>query len=263
MRILAVHAHPDDVEFLCAGTLALLAKEGHEIHIATLSNGDLGSVDVPPDELAEVRKGEARESASMIGATYTCLDFRDFRILVDHASRQQVTELLRRIQPEIVITASPQDYMSDHEYTSALVRDACFFAPTPNYATGAEDPAPPMKSIPYLYYTDPIEGRDFLGNPVPVHFIVDISETIDVKERMLKCHASQREWLLKHHGVDEYIEPMKRWSAHRGKEIGTAYGEAFRQHLGHAYPQDNVLKKLLGEKVHPVGRTDTSRDDVL
>jgi len=263
MRILAVHAHPDDVEFLCAGTLALLAKEGHEIHIATLSNGDLGSVEVPPDELAEVRKGEARESASMIGATYTCLDFRDFRILVDHASRQQVTELLRRIQPEIVITASPQDYMSDHEYTSALVRDACFFAPIPNYATGAEDPAPPMKSIPYLYYTDPIEGRDFLGNPVPMHFIVDISETIDVKERMLKCHASQREWLLKHHGVDEYIESMKRWSAHRGKEIGTAYGEAFRQHLGHAYPRDNVLKKLLGEKVHPVGRTDTSRDDVL
>jgi len=263
MRILAVHAHPDDVEFLCAGTLALLARGGHEVHIATISNGDLGSVELRPEEISAIRKEEARRSASIIGAMYTCLDFGDFRIFVDHPTRQRVTELLRRVQPEIVITASPQDYMSDHENTSALVRDACFFAPTPNYDTGAEDPAPPMKSIPYLYYTDPIEGKDFLGNPVPVHFIVDISEAIDIKERMLKCHASQREWLLKHHGVDEYIESMKRWSAHRGKEIGTAYGEAFRQHLGHAYPQDNVLQKLLGDKVHPVGRADTSRDDVL
>ena len=263
MRILAVHAHPDDVEFLCAGTLALLAKAGHEVHIATISNGDMGSVDIPPEELAEIRKGEARKSASMIGATYTCLDFGDFRIFNDHPTRQKVTELLRKVQPEIVITASPQDYMSDHENTSSLVRDACFFAPTPHYDTGAEDPAPPMRSIPYLYYTDPIEGKDFFGDPVPVHFIVDISETIKIKEEMLKCHASRREWLLKHHGVDGYIEAMKRWSAHRGKEIGVAYGEAFRQHLGHAYPQDNLLKKLLGDRVHPLGRPDTLRDDVL
>jgi hypothetical protein len=62
---------------------------------------------------------------------------------------------------------------------------------------------------------------------------------------MLKCHASQREWLLQHHGVDEYTESQKRWSAARGAEIGVAYGEGFRQYRGHAYPKDNILLELL------------------
>ncbi len=66
---------------------------------------------------------------------------------------------------------------------------------------------------------------------------------------MLKCHASQRQWMLKHHGVDEYVRFMKEWSAERGKEVGVPFAEAFRQHIGHAYPQENILATILTEEI--------------
>jgi hypothetical protein len=62
---------------------------------------------------------------------------------------------------------------------------------------------------------------------------------------MLACHASQRNWLLKQHGIDEYLESCRKWSGKRGAEIGAAFGEAFVQHRGHPYPHDNLLSELL------------------
>lgn len=150
------------------------------------------------------------------------------------------------MQPDIVITAPPVDYMSDHEATSRLVRDACFNASVPNYYTEEWDPAPLLPKMPALYYVDPIEGVDWFGNPVPYDFIVDTSETFDLKLEMLACHDSQRAWLRQQHGIDEYLESCKRWSSKRGSEIGADHGEAFRQHKGHPYRHDNVLGALLG-----------------
>jgi hypothetical protein len=61
---------------------------------------------------------------------------------------------------------------------------------------------------------------------------------------MLVCHASQRDWLRAHHGMDEYVEAMKRYGAQRGEQIGVQYAEAFVQHRGHAYPQEDLLASL-------------------
>jgi hypothetical protein len=69
------------------------------------------------------------------------------------------------------------------------------------------------------------------------------------KEKMLASHASQRNWLLAHHKVDEYILAMKRFGEQRGGEINVTYAEGFRQHLGHSFPQDNILKEILGDLV--------------
>ena len=99
--------------------------------------------------------------------------------------------------------------------------------------------------MPHLYYVDAIEGVDWYGKTLPVDFIVDISETFEKKLEMLACHDSQRAWLRKQHGLDEYLDGCRRWSATRGKEIGVAYGEAFTQHRGHPYPQDNKLRELV------------------
>jgi LmbE family N-acetylglucosaminyl deacetylase len=246
-RILAIHAHPDDVEFQCAGTLARLRQLGCHITIATMTAGDCGSAELGPLEIAAVRREEARRAAELLEAEYVCLEFGDFCIIIDHEGRRKVTEAVRRARPDIVITAPPVDYMSDHEMTSRLVRDACFMAPTPNYATQQWNAAPPLTKIPHLYYVDPIEGLDYFGNPIPPEFIIDISATFALKRRMLACHESQRGWLLKQHGIDEYLESCARWSAARGKEIGVAYGEAFVQHKGHPYPHDNRLRDLLSK----------------
>jgi LmbE family N-acetylglucosaminyl deacetylase len=96
-----------------------------------------------------------------------------------------------------------------------------------------------------LYYVDPIEGIDYFGKAIVPGFTVDISATFDLKIRMLACHASQRDWLFKQHGLDEYLESCKKWSAKRGAEIGATYGESFTQHTGHPYPHDNRLVELL------------------
>ncbi len=167
-RILAIHAHPDDVEFQCAGTLCLLAQLGHEITIATMTPGDCGSKTLSPEEISAVRRNEARKAAGMIGADYVCLEFRDLSIVVDNDAKRRVTEAVRRVRPGIVLTAPPVDYMDDHEVTSHLVRDACFNASCPNYMTRQWEPAAATDHIPFLYYVDPIEGVDPFGQSVPV-----------------------------------------------------------------------------------------------
>jgi LmbE family N-acetylglucosaminyl deacetylase len=244
-RILAIHAHPDDIELQCAGTLALLKQNGCEIVIVTMTAGDCGSAELPPEEISAIRRREAQASAGLLGAEYLCGEFRDVAFDIDTDSRRRVTELVRKARPDIVLTAPPVDYMTDHEVTSRLVRDACFCAPVPNFRTHQWDPAGPIPHIPHLYYVDPIEGIDWFGAPVPYDFIVDISSTFELKLQMLACHDSQRAWLRAQHGMDEYLESCRRWSAKRGAEIGAAYGEAFRQHKGHPYPHDNRLDTLL------------------
>ncbi|MCA8992733.1 MAG: PIG-L family deacetylase [Planctomycetaceae bacterium] len=244
-RVLAIHAHPDDIEILCAGALIRLKALGCHIEFATMTPGDKGSAELGGEEIAAVRRKEARKSADILGVPYHCLEFRDLEIEVTHKSKQRVSELLRRVRPDIVITAPPVDYMSDHEATCQIVRDSCFNAAVPNYVTEQWDPAPVLEHIPHLYYVDPIEGVDWFGNLVPPDFIVDVSSEMEQKLEMLACHESQRAWLRRQHGMDEYLDSCRRWGAARGESIGTAYGEGFRKHAGHPYPHGNPLKDLL------------------
>ena len=247
IRVLALHAHPDDVEFQCAGTLALLREAGCDVTIATMTPGDCGSAEHDCEAIAEIRRAEAKASAALIGAEYLCLEFRDLAIFNDDDSRRRVTEALRRTRPDLILTAPPIDYLCDHEMTSLLVRDACFGASCPNYATRQWDPAPPLKGIPHLYFVDALEGKDREGRPIPVDFHVDVSRVFETKRKMLACHDSQREWLMRQHGMDEYLESQAKWGSHRGAEIGVDQAEGFRQYQGHPYPHDNLLLKLIGQ----------------
>jgi LmbE family N-acetylglucosaminyl deacetylase len=235
------------VEFLCAGTLARLKALGWEVTIATMTAGDCGSAELGPDEIAGIRRQEARQSADLLGAEYHCLEFKDLEIVVDADGRRRTTEAVRRARPDMVLTAPPVDYMSDHEMTSRLVRDACFAASAPNYSTRQWDPAAPLEKIPHLYYVDPVAGIDWYANSIEPEFTIDVTSTFDLKKRMLACHESQRTWLMRQHGIDEYLATMEQWSASRGKRIGVRYAEGFRQHKGHPYPTDNLLWELLGE----------------
>ncbi|MCS7316533.1 MAG: PIG-L family deacetylase [Bryobacterales bacterium] len=245
-RILAIHAHPDDVEFLAGGTLALLAARGHAITIVTMTPGDCGSTEYPAEEIASIRRREAGTAAALIGATYRCAEFRDLSIFNDHESRRRVTEILREFQPELVLTSSPVDYLCDHETTSMLVRDACFAAPAPNYSTGALQPNPPLPAIPHLYFMDPAGGVDREGNPIVPDFVVNVESVFETKKRMLAEHRSQREWLMKHHGVDDYMILMEEWTRRAGSHAGIPLGEGFRRYKGHPYPQTPLLEELLG-----------------
>jgi N-acetylglucosamine malate deacetylase 1 len=243
---LAVLAHPDDAEFLCAGTLLRLVREhGWNVHIASMTPGDCGSAEHSSEEIAPIRRGEGAAAARRLGGTYHCLEERDLCVVYDRPTVAKVTNLLRAVNPRAVFTHSPDDYLLDHEMTSRLVRAAAFNAPVPLFLSGEGGP-PATAHIPHLYYCDAIEGKDLLGRPIPAGFRIDISDVIDEKAELLACHASQRNWLLKHHGMDHYLIAMRDWGAARGREGGVAFAEGFRQHLGHSYPQNNLLAEILG-----------------
>ena len=248
-RVLGFMAHPDDVEIMCAGTLIRLKQEaGCEIIIATATSGDCGSTQMGPQEITRVRHDEAMASARVIGAEYYCAGMIDLFIMYDEPTLRRFIEIVRKARPDIVITHPPSDYMIDHENVSHLVRTACFGAPAPNCWTRDEDPAKPIAAVPHLYYADPVELKTPFGEAVTPDFVVDITDVMATKEKMLACHASQREWLRAHHGIDEYIEMMKRTAAQRGELIGRPHGEGFRLHKGHPYPQNNIIGELLGMK---------------
>lgn len=246
-KALAVFAHPDDAEILCAGTLSLLQKSGWEIHIATMARGDKGSAIHEREEIIRIRNSEAKNAARVIHATYHCLEFDDVYIIYERETINRTTGLIRKIAPSIVFTGSPSDYMVDHETTSRIVQTSCFAAGIKLM----EVPEKHFEPVPHLYYCDPLEGLDILGNPVQPSFYVDISGEIGTKEQMLACHESQRSWLLAHHKMDEYILSMKRFGEQRGREVHVDYAEGFRQHLGHGFPKENILKEILGDLVIP------------
>lgn len=242
-HILSIHAHPDDTEILAGGTLAILAEKGHRITIVTMTPGDCGSAEYGPDEISAMRRQEAADAAAMIGAEYRCAEFRDLAIFNDDLSRRRVVELIRSIRPDIILTSSPADYHCDHEATSVLVRDACFAVSAPNYKTGF---AAPMDGIPHLYYLDSMAGRDREGDAIHPEFGVDIERHFDKKRAMLAAHASQRNWLLKQHGMDDYLQTMEEWTHERGQSLGVRYAEGFRQYRHHPYPTSPLLQELVG-----------------
>jgi LmbE family N-acetylglucosaminyl deacetylase len=212
-----------------------------------MTPGDCGSTSRSRKEISRIRKAEATASAKVLGSNYHCMECDDIFIAYDRPTLLKVIRLIRQVRPTVVLTMSPQDYMVDHEMTSLVVRTACFSAGIGNIKT---DGAEPFMKMPYLYYFDPIEGKDILGTEIKASTIVNISSTMQVKETMFRCHESQQSWLQVHHEIDDYINSsLKKLSAKRGKEIGVSFAEGFRQHLGHAFPQDNILERELGNLV--------------
>lgn len=246
LTVLAFMAHPDDAEILCGGTLIRLQQEHDcEIHIVTATPGDCGSADLSCDEIAAVRRAEAKQAAEMIGAAYHCLEERDLKVTFNPDSIVKAIDLFRQINPAIVLTHPRRDYMLDHEQVHLLARSASFGFSIPN---ASSLPLPQEARLPHLYYVDPLEGLDpYTGVKVTPTTLIDISSVIEKKSTMLACHASQREWLRAHHGMDEYLQAMKRHGQTRGQSLGVAYAEAFRQHLGHAFAHDDLLDNMLAE----------------
>lgn len=245
-RILAFGCHPDDVEFECAGTLALLSQMGYEIHIATMAGGEMGSPTIAPQIIREQRLEEAARSTAVIGGQFHYAGGFDIEIEYNASLRQNAIRILREVDPLIVFTHPPTDYMIDHEETSRLVRNATYIASVPNYDCGV--PAKPTKRIPYLYYWDATGLCDIFGRPLPLNRLVDISDVMETKIKMLHCHVSQREWLNHHDKCDDYTNILLRSARAHGEMMGVANAEGFVQHLGANYPRENILKTILGER---------------
>jgi len=217
MRVLGVGAHPDDLEILCAGTLAKFAHEGHDIVMCHACRGDKGHFHIPPDKLASIRREEAKLSASRIGAESVSLDLPDCEVFVDRPTLVLFIDMIRATKPDLIITHSPADYMPDHQAVSKLVYDASFHGTLPNFKTSEK----PHDKVPPLYYMDNVAGVDF----APSEY-VDISEFIETKKAMMECHASQVVWLKEHDKLD-ILEFIEECATFRGLQCGVPFAEAF------------------------------------
>lgn len=250
-RVLAAFAHPDDIELLCAGTLRLLVEAGWELCCVTLSGGDLGAPEGSREEIRLRRLQEAEAGAAILGGSYLWAGLNDAEICYGPEQLRQVTDTLRKFRPDVIITHSPQCYMIDHEETSKLVRMAAFTMPIPLFPSA--EPVTTM-GIPTLYYADAMEGKNLFGEPVTADFSVTIETTLRYRQEALGCHESQREWLRSHHGMDDYLRKGEELARLHGSRAGVEFAEGFRQHLGHAYPQENVLAEALRDFLCPGGK---------
>jgi LmbE family N-acetylglucosaminyl deacetylase len=248
--VLAVMAHPDDIEILCAGTLILLKRAGWDVHLATMTAGDLGSMRHSRAAIAKIRRREAAASAALLGAGYTCLGFDDLTVAYGPESKRAVTGLLRGVRPDLLILHSPDCYMADHTESARIAREAAFASTIPNWkAAWKGRPAKACATMPAILYADPIDHVDALGRRVPARFVVDITSVLDQKELMLAAHDSQRSWLREQHGEDEYLAWMRRMGADRARDLNNpavSAAEGFVPHLGHGFPREDHLTKSLG-----------------
>jgi N-acetylglucosamine malate deacetylase 1 len=218
MRVLAVGAHPDDLEILCGGTLARFVREGHEAVMCHATTGNRGSFVHTADEVARIRLGEARRAAEVIGAEHVTLGISDTEVsAADPEQRRLVIDLVREARPDLILTHHPDDYMSDHNEIAKLVFDCSFHATLPLVETGR----PHHGLVTPVYSMDTVFGLGFS----PVEY-VDVTGVIDVKTRALEAHESQLTWLRDHDGID-VVEQMRTATRYRGMQCGVAYAEGF------------------------------------
>ncbi|MCZ8511679.1 PIG-L family deacetylase [Paenibacillus filicis] len=231
MNILAIGAHPDDLEISCAGTLAKMKQAGHEVVLCHASTGDKGHYVIPADELIVIRKGEAQQAGELIGCPVISLGLRDGEISSeDESVKTTFIDLIRSVQPDMVITHAPNDYMPDHVAVSKLVFDTTFTATLPAFS----DRFPIAKKVPALYYMDNLSGIDFQPT-----IYVDVTDTFETKLRMLRKHQSQLTWLKEHDHVDilGFVETLGKM---RGIQAGCTYAEGFIQHM--AWTRPNAIR---------------------
>lgn len=239
----AVHAHPDDIEFVMAGTLILLRDRGWQIHYMTLADGNCGSAVTGPEETARLRAREAKEAAVELGATFHDSITHDMEVFYTTELLRKLAAKIREVSPDIVLVPSPEDYMEDHMNTSRLAVSAAFTKGMPNYLT--DPPTKPIDKDLSVYHAMPHGLRDGLGRKVRPDFLIDISNVIQSKEDALSMHRSQKEWLDKSQGFDSYLNTMREMSAEVGKlvspVIGFAEGWRRHSHLGFSASDSDPL----------------------
>ncbi len=218
-RVLAVVAHPDDAELLCAGTLARARDDGAAAGICVLCRGDKGQpAGRRIDNLADVRRSEMLAAAEVAGLQLFPGECGDGELMDDEATRGRLVEVVRRFQPTLILAHAGNDYHVDHRTAAQLAEIASWLCASHS----RQHLGPPLASPPALWWMDTVGMQEF--DP---HFYIDISPQVEVKERMLACHASQ----LERAGDGDFTslpELMRNQYQTRGRQAGVAAAEAFR-----------------------------------
>ncbi len=244
---LAIAAHPDDIEFVMAGTLLRLREEGWDIHYLNVSTGNMGSTVMSAAETARVRRKEAQRAAKMLGAKWHAPFCDDLMIFYTEENIRRICAVVREARPTVLLTHALQDYMEDHMIVARLAVTATFARGIPNFRTlprrkATLDPCTIYHAMPHGQCTP-------MREPVAPELIVDTTSVHAAKRATLACHASQKEWLDKTQGMDSYLATMDGFSRSMGKQARKfQHGEGWRRHLhfGFGGEEDDPLRESLG-----------------
>jgi LmbE family N-acetylglucosaminyl deacetylase len=246
--VLAVAAHPDDIEFVIAGTLALLKGVGCETHYLTVANGGCGSVQYDAKTLIRMRADEARRAAQILDATFHPSLTNDLEIFYDLKTLRRVAAVIREIKPAIVLTHSPHDYMEDHTNTCRLAVTAAFTHGMPNFKTI------PAKSVfqndVTVYHCMPFGLCDGLRREIIPGAYVNTTSVHKTKLAALAEHRSQQDWLDASQGMNSYLAAMEKMSREMGRRSRRfQHAEGWRRHLhcGFSAQPIDPLAELLGK----------------
>jgi N-acetylglucosamine malate deacetylase 1 len=222
MRILAIGAHPDDLELSCYGTLAKYAQnKENQIFVSTVCRGNAGTLKYKAEEIVKIRKEEASKAAELIGAEYIPLCFNDGEVFFNEKFLSAFLKLIRKTNPDVIITHSEEERYrhNDHFFTYQLVLSASIWATHHNITIEPEYPAIEKAAAIFSFPADSSEG---------ITHYVDITDTFEVKKKALSCHKSQLEFTNQLTGYSLF-EGMEITAKKRGYECGVGYAEVFKE----------------------------------
>ncbi len=222
MIVLAIGAHPDDIDIYAAGTLLKYAQRGDTVKLCVVTSGNIGHYDYNRAELASIRKKEQENSASILGAEVMFLGL-DERIEDTTAVRNSIINAIRWANPDVILTHYPDDASIDHHITGKIVKEALLCLKWKNQETEY----PPITKLPKVFFWEPNGGFHFQ----PEQYI-DISSQMEKKRQMLSCHKSQVEL------EQDYMRVIEIMGAYRGLQSGYEYAESFKAHMSFENPPD-------------------------
>ena len=226
-RVFALSCHPDDIEFMMAGTLFLLKEAGCELHYMNIANGNCGSTEYSREETARIRREEAINAAQLLGARFHESLVNDFEVFYTGDLIRKVTAVIRAVKPDILLVQSPEDYMEDHMIACRIAVTAAFCRGMPNYPS-----IPPMAPIYQdvtVYHALPYGLKNGLRRIIRAELYVNISTVLEKKAQMLSCHRSQARWLDVSQGLGSYVKTMSDMAAEVGRMSGEfSYAEGWR-----------------------------------
>ena len=237
-RAFAIACHPDDIEFGMAGTLLKLKKAGYEVHYMNIANGSMGTNCYTRDEIVRIRREEAKTSAESQGIIFHESLCDDLEVFYCKELFRQLVPEVREVDPEIILTHGPYDYMEDHVNAGRLAVTAAFCRGMTNCPVTR-----PVKAVDTqvaVYHSMPHSITDTLRRPVIPGMFVDIADQIEIKKSMLACHKSQKEWLDVSQGMDAYLDDMVYRAEYFGKMSGRyRYAEGWIRHNAAGFCADD------------------------
>jgi len=245
---IAIFAHPDDIEFVAAGTLLLLRERGWETHYFNLSTGNCGSAEFGPAKTRRVRLAEAKAAAKILGAHFHPPICDDLEILYEVKTLRRVAAAIRAARADVVLTHSPQDYMEDHTNTCRLAVTAAFTHGMPNFRS-----IPPRATYAHdvtVYHAMPHGLCDPLRRKIVPGAFVNTTSVHATKLAALAAHRSQQGWLDVSQGMNSYLRSMEEMSHAVGrlsKKFKFAEGWRRHLHLGFSAREIDPLAAVLGK----------------